>query len=79
MYKDGTLAISHMKAWQEVWGAGRIDINGNSMLAKSVYSSLYYIFSAMPTKEEMSWPFIGLSPGDLGHGAAKRVCNNLFP
>ena len=78
MYKEGRLEAFHLEAWKEVWDSGRIDIFGNSHLASSAYSSLYYILSAMPVKEEVTWPFIGLSPGDLAHGAEGRVCSKLI-
>ena len=67
-FHDNTLTKAHVDGWQEVWDAGRIDLEGNSSLASSVYSAFYYILSAMPTVEEHSWPFIGLSPEDLAHG-----------
>ena len=51
-----------------MWDSGCIDVEGNTTLASSVYSALYYILSAMPTVEELTWPFIGLSPEDLAHG-----------
>ena len=68
MFSNHTLEKTHIAGWQEIWDSGRIDLEGNVTLASSVYSALYYILSAMPTVEETTWPFIGLSPEDLGHG-----------
>ena len=64
MVRNHTLEKTHIDSWKEVWNSGRIDLEGNVILASSVYSALYYILSAMPTVEEATWPFIE----DLGHG-----------
>ncbi|XP_060582374.1 protein-glucosylgalactosylhydroxylysine glucosidase-like isoform X2 [Ruditapes philippinarum] len=71
MKLNDTLESSHRNAWHEVWDAGRVDIYGNTYLSAVTYSSLYYIFSAMPTVEEKTWPFVGLSPADLAHDGYK--------
>ena len=68
MFRNHTLEETHVAGWAEVWDSGRMDLEGNVTLASSVYSALYYILSAMQTVEETTWPFIGLSPEDLGHG-----------
>lgn len=67
MKANGTLESSHTDSWHAVWDAGRVDILGNSFLSTATYSALYYILSAMPTVEERTWPFVGLSPADLAH------------
>ncbi|XP_060567708.1 protein-glucosylgalactosylhydroxylysine glucosidase-like [Ruditapes philippinarum] len=71
MQLNDTLESTHRNAWHEVWDAGRVDIYGNTYLSALTYSSLYYIFSAMPTVEEKTWPFVGLSPADLAHDGYK--------
>ncbi|XP_013410390.1 protein-glucosylgalactosylhydroxylysine glucosidase-like, partial [Lingula anatina] len=70
--KKNQLYSNHVTAWNEVWKKGRIDVSDNKGLAKSVYGCLYYILSSLPLKEDTNWPFIGLSPGDLAHGAYKK-------
>ena len=75
-FQSGTLEQTHVDGWREVWDSGRIDIEGNTTLASSVYSALYYILSAMPTVEETSWPFIGLSPEDLAHGNIEHIVSS---
>lgn len=67
MKTNNTLESTHIDAWRAVWDAGRVDIYGNPYLSAATYSSLYYILSAMPTVEEKTWPFVGLSPADLAH------------
>ncbi|KAL4238539.1 Protein-glucosylgalactosylhydroxylysine glucosidase [Mactra antiquata] len=67
MIKNDTLESTHVKAWNNLWNSGKIDIYGNKSLASLTYSSLYYIYSALPTTEELTWPFVGLSPSDLAH------------
>ena len=47
------------QAWSAVWQGG-IEIEGNTTIAASVNSSLYYILSAV----RADWPY-GLSPGGL--------------
>ena len=75
-FQSGTLEQTHVDGWREVWDSGCIDIEGNTTLASSVYSALYYILSAMPTVEETSWPFIGLSPEDLAHGNIEHIVSS---
>ncbi|KAL4238053.1 Protein-glucosylgalactosylhydroxylysine glucosidase [Mactra antiquata] len=67
MVSTNTLESTHISDWNKLWDAGRIDIYGNQFLARLTYSSLYYIYSALPTVKESTWPFYGLSPADLAH------------
>lgn len=67
MVARDSIESTHVTAWEQLWDAGRVDIYGNQHLASLTYSSLYYIFSALPIIEEKTWPFVGLSPSDLAH------------
>lgn len=78
MIQNNTLESTHRNAWHDVWDAGRVDIYGNQYLSALTYSSLYYIISAMPTVEEKTWPFIGLSPADLAHDVIGLFVLSLF-
>lgn len=81
-YMNGSLETSHVNAWFKSWKEGRIDITGNISLARTTYASYYYILSSvLPPDPEIlvkPWPFVGLSPGDLAHGALGRVIVILF-
>ena len=54
----------HVSAWEALWADGRIDVVGNDTVARSVYSSLYYIMNSV----RADWPY-GLSPGSLSSNA----------
>lgn len=71
MFFNGSLEISHVTAWSDIWKSGRIDLTGNKNLATMAYSSLYYILSSLALAE--SPEFVGLSPGDLAHGSGNQV------
>lgn len=71
MFFNGSLEISHVTAWSDIWKSGRVDITGNRTLATMAYSSLYYILSSLPLVETPE--FVGLSPGDLAHGSGNQV------
>lgn len=70
MFFNGNLESSHVNGWADVWRNGRIDFNGNDTLATLAYSSLYYIISSLPVGPTPD--FVGLSPGDLAHGAGHQ-------
>lgn len=71
MFFNGNLESSHVNGWADVRRNGRIDFNGNDTLATLAYSSLYYIISSLPVGPTPD--FVGLSPGDLAHGAGHQV------
>eukprot|EP00051_Salpingoeca_urceolata_P014845 m.189431 g.189431 ORF g.189431 m.189431 type:complete len:834 (-) comp18207_c0_seq1:34-2535(-) len=54
-----TLMSDHVSAWANLWQGG-IEIGGNTTVAATVNSSLYYILSAI----RADWPY-GTSPGGL--------------
>jgi len=60
MEKPEELLKSHVQAWNEIWNAGRIEVEGNLTLAQTISGSLYYTLSSL----RPSWIF-GLSPGGL--------------
>ncbi|KAL5008082.1 hypothetical protein ScPMuIL_013663 [Solemya velum] len=68
----GTLSSSHVAGWTRLWKEGRIDVEGNLPLARANYASLYYILSSLPLQPDVTWPYVGLSPGDLAHGVNKQ-------
>lgn len=43
MKKPEMLLGSHVKAWKQLWDAGRIEVEGNLTLAQTISGSLYYI------------------------------------
>ncbi|KAK7506974.1 hypothetical protein BaRGS_00001825 [Batillaria attramentaria] len=69
---NGTLYSSHVAAWDSVWQNGRIDLTGNTTMALSTYATLYYLLSSVPLKPDSQWPFVGMAPGGLAHGAAGK-------
>ncbi|KAJ8308422.1 hypothetical protein KUTeg_013296 [Tegillarca granosa] len=75
-FMNGSLETSHTNAWIKSWEEGRIDLTGNIPLARVTYASYYYILSSvLPPDPDIlvkPWPFVGLSPGDLAHGALGR-------
>ncbi|KAJ8316694.1 hypothetical protein KUTeg_005753, partial [Tegillarca granosa] len=76
VFMNGSLETSHTNAWIKSWEEGRIDLTGNIPLARVTYASYYYILSSvLPPDPDIlvkPWPFVGLSPGDLAHGALGR-------
>jgi trehalose/maltose hydrolase-like predicted phosphorylase len=64
----GNLRTEHTKQWIATWNNGSIEVEGNSTIARAVIGSQYYIFSSLPSTEDTSWPFIGLSPSGLAWG-----------
>lgn len=42
MEKPEELLKSHVQAWNEIWNAGRIEVEGNLTLAQTISGSLYY-------------------------------------
>ncbi|ESP00136.1 hypothetical protein LOTGIDRAFT_141357, partial [Lottia gigantea] len=69
LFTNGSIYSSHVKAWEELWNNGRIDVEGNRNLSTSIYSSLYYLLSSVPSHpDQYNWPFMGMAPGGLAHG-----------
>ncbi|KAK3591601.1 hypothetical protein CHS0354_013784 [Potamilus streckersoni] len=62
---------NHTMAWSQIWSKGRLDMEGDKTIATMNYACLYYILSSLPS-EETSCQFVGLSPGDLAHGAKEQ-------
>lgn len=60
MQRPEMLLGSHVKAWKQLWDAGRIEVEGNLTLAQTVSGSLYYTLSSLRTSR-----VFGLSPGGL--------------
>ncbi|XP_071079962.1 protein-glucosylgalactosylhydroxylysine glucosidase-like [Haliotis cracherodii] len=75
LMSNGTLYSSHVAAWGDLWEKGRVDVEGNLTLARINYACLYYLTSSLPLKEDAAWPFVGLSPGGLAHGARGKDYN----
>ena len=48
-------------------------MNGNTGLALETTASLYYLYTAVPLKSDVIWPFVGMSPGGLAHGKSNTV------
>lgn len=67
-----------MQAWRDIWATGRVDIKGEPETAKVTYASLYYILSSIPVTNDTDLSFVGLSPGDLAHGAYLQVRSFLL-
>ncbi|XP_071807639.1 protein-glucosylgalactosylhydroxylysine glucosidase-like [Asterias amurensis] len=69
----GVLHTDHVKAWEEKWNHGRIEVDDLN-LAKEIYGSMYYILSSLPSlnyyDQEFPFHFYGLSPGGLAHGGS---------
>ena len=76
LWSDGLLP-SHVESWAKQWRQGRIDVSGNLRLAQAIYGSLYYLLSSVPTHNNDSWPYIGLSPGGLPFGQGTEVVTKL--
>lgn len=72
-YFNGSLEDEHVKAWRDIWSNGRVDIEGEQEVAKVTYASYYYILSSIPVTNDTDLSFVGLSPGDLAHGAYLQV------
>lgn len=70
LFQDGNLFWSHVKLWDDLWQRGHIEMAGNDSMALSTNAALYYLTSALPLKSDEDWPFVGMSPGGLAHGAA---------
>ncbi|KAK7104585.1 protein-glucosylgalactosylhydroxylysine glucosidase-like [Littorina saxatilis] len=73
--KEGTLFSSHIALWESLWEQGRLDLMGNVSMAISTNAALYYLYSALPLKPDVTWPFVGMSPGGLAHGGAGKDYN----
>lgn len=58
--KPEMLIASHVKAWKELWDAGRIEVDGDLNLAQTISGSLYYTLSSLRSSR-----VFGLSPGGL--------------
>ncbi|XP_064618456.1 uncharacterized protein LOC135482416 [Liolophura sinensis] len=61
----------HVKAWEEKWNKGRIEVDDNPRLSKLIYGSFYYMLSFLPSTDTFvpNNQFYGLSPGGLANGA----------
>ncbi|ELU02904.1 hypothetical protein CAPTEDRAFT_169684 [Capitella teleta] len=68
IHNSDDLYASHVRAWADVWQKGRIDIAGNADLARTTYSSWYYLLSSLPLKEDPTMKFVGISPSGLALG-----------
>ncbi|BFZ07038.1 hypothetical protein BsWGS_10077 [Bradybaena similaris] len=72
-FKNNSLLTSHVQQWNSMWQRASIDVEGDLHISRINYASLYYILSSLPWAPSRSdWPFIGLSPGGLAHGAEHR-------
>ncbi|KAK7507084.1 hypothetical protein BaRGS_00001935 [Batillaria attramentaria] len=70
--KKGTLFSSHVAGWNLVWRRGSIQLTGNTSMALTTNVALYYLLSSLPLTNDITWPFVGLSPGGLAHGAFEK-------
>jgi trehalose/maltose hydrolase-like predicted phosphorylase len=50
-----------------MWDTGRVDVGGNLTLSKMSHSSLYYLLSSLPLKDDGVG---GISGGGLAHGGS---------
>ncbi|XP_019643989.1 PREDICTED: acid trehalase-like protein 1 [Branchiostoma belcheri] len=69
-FARGDLYPTHLEAWRKVWDAGRIEVEGNLDLQKTINGALYYILSSLPAQNHYGTAnqFYGLSPGGLANG-----------
>ncbi|KAH9490327.1 hypothetical protein Btru_034974 [Bulinus truncatus] len=68
-FMEGVLLPMHVDEWGQIWTRGRIDVKGDTTIARQNYAALYYLLSSLPSHgNRKDWPFIGLSPGGLAHG-----------
>jgi trehalose/maltose hydrolase-like predicted phosphorylase len=66
---------SHTQAWKHLWEDGKIELEGNLELSKTIYACLYYILTSLPvTTDTYSavGQFYGVSPGGLAQGHMYR-------
>jgi len=66
--QSGQLRRLHTDAWSSLWHHGRIDVDGDLQLARTLSASQYYILSSVPDSDDPRWPFVGLSPSGLAWG-----------
>ena len=72
---DGLLK-DHEEKWGVWWRKGRIDVEGNTHLSMSIYSSLYHLISNLPNRYSSS--FNGLSQSGLAFGGPEYVSRYSF-
>ncbi|XP_052777171.1 protein-glucosylgalactosylhydroxylysine glucosidase-like [Mya arenaria] len=65
---DEHLKASHIKAWNDLWDEGRVDINGDESLALDIAAAQYNILCSLPSHDDPITPFYGLGPGGLSRG-----------
>lgn len=66
--------MEHVNAWRDIYNTGRIEITGDSMLAKTTWTSQYYILSSLPAPKPFLPPLLsevyyGCSRTGLGKGS----------
>lgn len=66
--KSGQLMLDHCTAWQSLWAAGHIEVDGDLDLMGTINAAQYYLLSSLPTQEDSDWPYIGISPTGLPWG-----------
>lgn len=73
-FQRSRLLTDHVAEWNKMWSRASIDVEGDLHVSRINYASLYYILSSLPwVPNNKTWPFIGLSPGGLAHGAEGKV------
>lgn len=66
-----TILTSHTNEWEKFWTSSGISVEGNDELDKSIHSSLFFLSSALPSRNTSGTfqkPFYGLAPSGLGRG-----------
>ena len=79
LHDNDSLMVLHIWSWALLWKNGRIDVGGDSRLAKAVYGGLYYTLSSLPMIKHNNSPFLGLSPSGPPYGGHGSVCFLTLP
>ena len=70
-----SLLSSHRDGWEEVWEGGRVEVEGNEHLARTLLAAQYYLYLSLAFPDLSSRPlppYCGLSPGGLAHGLLEQ-------
>ncbi|NWX30859.1 PGGHG glucosidase, partial [Notiomystis cincta] len=65
---EGSLHCSHVRAWAALRHSCSVELDGPLALRQALHGCLYYLLSAIPTRNSPGVLFHGISPGGLSNG-----------